>query len=392
MKKIALIIAFAMSFGLLSAQNSKVQSALNYIKPQYNQLDKAKEAIDLACGHEKTQNNAKTWYVRGQVYQAIAQTQDEKFKTLSENPAQEALDAYLKALNLDVKKQVTKEINNQLKLMGLVFINKGIEYFNASTFEKAMVAFENSLRIDTIVEPGRIDTMVIFNAGIAADRAKIYDKAVYYYLATAKTGYEGAKVYGYIANIEKERGDSVAYVNILKDGITQYPEDVNIIFELINYYLGSQQSDMALEYISKAIEKDNKNQTLYFAQGSIYDKKKMFDEAKSSYEKAVEINPEYFDAYYNLGALFFNKGADLLKIANDIPPKEQKRYEEAVKVAFKELENALPYLEKAHKIDPNEKSTLLTLKEICFKLRNDSDAYMEKYKEYNEKVKNLPAE
>ncbi len=392
MKKLLFLIAFSVSTILVSAQGSKVQSALNYIKPQYNQLDKAKEAIDAACEHENTKDKPKTWIVRGQVYQAFAQTQDEKFKAMVQKPEVEALNAYKKATALDVKGQFKKDIVNQMVLLNILMGNKGIEYFNANDYSSALASFENCLIIDTLVSPGKIDTMIVFNAAIAADRAKNYERALYFYRATAATGYEGSKVYNYIANVQREMGDTLAYVQTLQDGISKYPEDIAIIFELINYYLTSEQTDEALAYLDKAIEKDSNNHTLYFAKGTIYDKKKMFNEAKASYEKAIEIKPNYFDAYYNLGALYFNKGADMLKEANNIPPKEQARYDAAVKEAFKELEKALPYLEKAHEIDPNEKSTLLTLKEICFKLRNDSEAYMEKYKMYNEKVKNLPQE
>ncbi|MCK9205886.1 MAG: tetratricopeptide repeat protein [Salinivirgaceae bacterium] len=390
MKKLALLLSFWMVVLAVSAQNSKVQSAINRIKPMYNELDKAKEDIDLAVAHEKTIGSAKAWKVRGQVYYEIARSTDEKFKNLCENPVQVAIDSYKKALELDVKNQFKTEIENQLKLIGVLQINKGIEFFNASQFDKAFYAFTSSLTIDEKVQSGVIDTMIIFNAAIAADRAKMYDQAIEYYRKTAALKYEGSKVYGYIASTERERGDTVAFVNALKEGIDAYPEDNSILMvELINYYLNKDMSDLALGYLTKAIEKDPGNQTFYFAQGALYDKLKNFDMAKASYETAVELKSDYFDAYYNLGALYFNKGADMLKEANNIPANQQAKYDAAVKESLKELEKALPYLEKAHSIDGTEKSTILTLKEIYFKLRNDKEEYMTKYQEMNEKAKAL---
>ncbi|MCK5823601.1 MAG: hypothetical protein KAG95_06330, partial [Bacteroidales bacterium] len=61
MKKIVFVLVFIMSVVYLNAQNSKVVSAYNYLKPQYNELGKAKEAIDIASKHEKTKLKAKTW-------------------------------------------------------------------------------------------------------------------------------------------------------------------------------------------------------------------------------------------------------------------------------------------------------------------------------------------
>jgi tetratricopeptide (TPR) repeat protein len=390
MKKIAILFILAFSVYFVSAQNSKVQSAINYIKPQYNQLDKAKEAIDLAVKHEKTKEKAKAWKVRGQVYQTIATTKDEKFKNLCEKPLQIAYESYKKALELDVKHQYTKEITNQLTMLGILIVNKGIEYFSKNDFNEALNSFETSLEIDKLITPEKVDTMVIFNAGIAADRAKNYDKAIEYYQKTADLKYEGSKVYSFMANIELQRGDTTQYIDVIKRGIEAYPNDNDaLMVTLINYYLEKDKSDLALEYLNKAIKKDPNNHTFYFARGALYDKLGDFDNAKTSYEKAIEIKPDYFDAFYNLGALFFNKGADMLKAANEIPPNEQAKYDAAVKKAFVELDKAVPYLEKAHEIDSKEKSTMLTLKEIYFKLRGNHDDYMNKYKKINEELKAL---
>ncbi|MDZ7774162.1 MAG: hypothetical protein U5L09_00425 [Bacteroidales bacterium] len=52
------------------AQNHKVVSAYNYLRK--GQLDKAMEAIEPATEHKKTENDAKTWYYRGNVYLSLA--------------------------------------------------------------------------------------------------------------------------------------------------------------------------------------------------------------------------------------------------------------------------------------------------------------------------------
>ena len=44
------------------AQKNKVQTAFNYYK--YDELDKAKQAIDEASVHETTIGMAKTWYYK----------------------------------------------------------------------------------------------------------------------------------------------------------------------------------------------------------------------------------------------------------------------------------------------------------------------------------------
>ena len=55
----------------------------------------------------------------------------------------------------------------------------------------------------------------------------------------------------------------------------------------------------------------------YFSRGSIHDQAERFTEAETDYLKALEIDPYYFDVLYNLGALYFNNGADIINEATE---------------------------------------------------------------------------
>jgi tetratricopeptide (TPR) repeat protein len=107
------------------------------------------------------------------------------------------------------------------------------------------------------------------------------------------------------------------------------------------------------------------------------------EKAANAYKKAIELNPEYFDANYNLGALYVNEAAGIIEEANQLPLGDPK-YDVAKKEADDKLKAALPYLEKANQIDPKELNTLVTLKEIYARTNQ-----MEKLKAVNEAIKNL---
>ena len=85
------------------------------------------------------------------------------------------------------------------------------------------------------------------------------------------------------------------------------------------------------------------------------------DLAQNSYEKAINIKPDYFDAYYNLGALYYNKAAKVLELAGNIPLKEQAKYEAELEKAKNLFKTSLPYFEKAYNLNKNDVNTMQTL-------------------------------
>lgn len=387
---ILFIFYFIFSISFLNAQTSKVRIAITSLKPHYNQLDKAKAAIDIAILNEKTSEKAKTWKVRGEVYHAIALTKEAKFEDLCENPLQIAFDSYKNALKLDKKELYKDEIYNQLTSLSTLMTNKAIENFDNKLYSNSLASFEGVLEINTIVNDNIIDSIIIYNAGLAAEKAMLYDKAIKYFEMSTNIKHSGSNVYGYMANIELLRGDTLRYLNYLKKGIEVYPDASKpLIITLIRYYLTNDESNLALQYLRTASEKDTQNPIFYFAQGAIYDNLKQHDSAIYLYQKAIKIKPDYFDAFYNLGALYFNKGSVMLKEANSIPPNEEDNYNKAVQESYSELEKALPFLEIAHEIDSLDMPTIKSLKDIYFTLRNDNTIYMDKYLIYTQIILNF---
>ena len=179
MKRFGLMITMVAFSASAMAQGAKVTSASSNIK--YGQLDKAKEAIEEAILHEKTKDQPKTWVVRGDVYKAIAESKNPDMKALSETPTRIALDSYMKAMSLDAKGTFRKQINTQLSLMSFTVANAAYEFNDKKDLANALDCFEQSLTIDSITSPGKIDSTSVYNAGFLADQMKNYDKARKYY-------------------------------------------------------------------------------------------------------------------------------------------------------------------------------------------------------------------
>lgn len=386
MKKYILIISLGIST-ILNAQNKNVVSAYNYLK--YGELDKAKEAIDAASTHEQTSAMSKTWFYRGNVYLAIFASKEDKYKNLHPDALGEAYNSYLKAYDYDTKKIDINELNQAFASLVPPMFSKGVEHYNAKKWEDAISTFERCILINK--KFGHIDTLAYFNTALAAERAgskdTVFDafdeKAISYYKQCLNLGYGGAKVYANVSDVYKKALKEAEALQAIKEGRTKYPNDQDLITAEINYYLNKGMFDEALGNLGLAIQNDPQNPTFYFARGSIYDQKKDLEKAETDYKKAIELKADYFDAYYNLGALYFNNGAEIYNQANDLPLKEIKKAEELRAKATEKFNLALPYLEKAHELNPKDRNTMVSLKQLYVRT-NQTD----KYNKINEKLNN----
>jgi tetratricopeptide (TPR) repeat protein len=393
MKKSVVTAALLLITIAVFCQPNRVVNAYNYLKS--GQLDKAKENIDLAIEHPKTQGEPKTWLYRGNVYLAIALTEEEKFQNLHPEPLIESYNAYQKSIEID-KDYIQPTANPPSAKLGLFIIgeqhyNKGVEYFNNQDFNNAIIEFEKTKKINNIFQIK--DSLATFNAAICAIQIEDNDKAIQFLRELITMNYDNPLVFSYLATLYNEKGETEKAMQVIKGGKTKFPDDLNIIIAETNLYLATGDIENAQKTLAVAIEKDPNNALLYFTVGSNYDQMSrgedvtdedravFMEESEKAYLKAIEIRPDYFDAYYNLGALYYNEGVRIFELADEIlDMKEYAKYKEK----FDSMWNkAVPYLEKAHEIDPGDIFTLQSLRILYARLsmtekHYDADAKLKK--------------
>ena len=389
MKRIFFLLALIFMVFTGFAQKGKVSSARN-LKDAGN-LKEALETINFTIDpnnkkSQKTIDWPRTWEVRGEIYQTIYQSEKESVKSLAEDPLSEALKSYKKALELDEKDRYSKNLKIKLTLLISDFTNQAVQAFNNENFNKALHSFEqvldiNSLDIIKADNPNVVDTVIIFNTGLAAYNAENYDKAIEYYKEAAKYGYSGSRTYNLLANAYQLNKDTTGALTILQEGFEKYPEDNNILTTMIQIYLNKEKTDEAMKYLNLAIEKEPANATFHFAKGTLLEKMGNQEQAINSYNAAIEANNSYFDAHYNLGALYYNRGVKQIEAANEVPPGENEKYQEELKKADKWFKETLPYMEKCHELNPEHIQTLESLKNLYYRLK-----MMDQYNEILEKI------
>ncbi|PKQ66995.1 hypothetical protein BZG01_09350 [Labilibaculum manganireducens] len=385
MRKLSFILVMLMCVASVSAQKSKVTGAQNYLTS--GKLDKAKEAIDEGVQDEKCVAYAKAYLVKGKVYQGIFESPLPAYKKLAEKPLDIAFDAYMKALELDEKGKMEKPVKAQMTNMIPDYTNEAVNLYNEGDFPGALAAFERVLEIegmDMFKENATIDTAVIFNAGMTAQKADQLDKAAKYYKQSIEYNYGGAKTYANLSKVLTDSGNKEEGVKYLHKGFELYPNDSWMLVELINHYMLGGEPQKAADYLDKAIELDPSNASFYRAKGTLYEKTEEFAKAEEMYTKALSMDPNDFTSQYNLGLLKLNAAIQKHKAANEIM--DAKKYNEAIKTVYAEYEAVIPYFEKVLEMQPDEKNSMITLKELYFKLRNENEVYLEKYNKIKDKL------
>ncbi len=388
MKKILLAATLIFAVGTGMAQSNKVTSAGNYLgyylKDPGNSGDQlllAKDNIDAAVEHPKTAMAPKTHVYAGKIYQRLFLAEGEQFQAFKNV---EILKKSVEAFNFALKNADRRTDVNEVKsLQGsnadLAF-QSGISYYQNRDFAQAAELFKMREEIMKM-HFDRIDTISIFNVGLCAEQTENYDLALEQYQKCAELGYNGGAMYASIANIQQEQGNVEAALGTLKEGREKYPDEVALLTQEINIFLKEGKIDEALTNLNTAIEKEPENDSYYFARGTLFDKKGDQEKAIADYQKAIEINPENFDANYNVGAMFVNQSGKIVEQMNADLNMEQAKYEKLKADLDALYKKAIPYLEKAHELNPEDKATMQTLVELYVKTNSN-----EKYKTMKAKL------
>lgn len=358
---ILLLCLFAVT---TNAQSSAVTKAAT--AQTKGELDKAKLYIDQAVEHEKSKTKGKTWYTKGLVYESIAFSEDETYKALATDALEQSLAAYNKAISLEKEKSVTYfQAGQRIDGMWGQYLNQGADLYQKQDYKAALGQFEKTI----MIKPK--DTTGLIYAAITAQMDKQYDVAEKHYINLKEVGYASPEMYKSLVFIQRvHHKDDAMALQAIKEGRELYPDDKDLMKEEINVLIITEQVDEAKEKLVVAIDKEPDNANLHYNLAFLYDQVGDTDKSVKLYKKAAELNPEYFDAIYNIAVINFNAAADRLKIANKMDLKTyQKEGQKYIDEANEKFTEAVPYFEKAHEINPKDTAVLENLELIYKRLK-----------------------
>lgn len=141
-------------------------------------------------------------------------------------------------------------------------------------------------------------------------------KAIPYFKAYLETGDTKHRrdVITFMAKACMETGDRNQANEVLRQAISTYPSDFNMLSVAINNAIESGDNTSLQEYVTKALAMKPNDQTLLNIQGKLYEDTQQFQQALNIYSQLDKARPNNTQIkkhlalnYYNLGALNYNK-------------------------------------------------------------------------------------
>ena len=289
---------------------------------------------------------------------------------------QTAYESYNKSLTIDPKYSNgglnPSNASLGIKNVGEFYFNDGVVALQNKNYEDALNNLDNAYKIYS--ELGRKEDRISLYAGFAAESLNDTAVAIKYYNSILNSGLKNASLYMGLGYLYLGQGKSAEALNAIQAGRKVLPENQNLLLAEANIYMATNQAQKANELLAEAAKANPDNKQLFYAMGNNYDrilkdttssveiKKSAFEAGINAYKKAIKIDPKYFDAYFNIGALYYNTAADLLTKAGNLPMSAQEEYDKLKKGAKDNFTNAIPYLENAHKLDPKDHNTMVMLR------------------------------
>lgn len=262
-----------------------------------------------------------------------------------------ATESYLKAKELDPEGKLTPLLNKQLKTISDFYQREGLFYYYSEDYKNAAEYYTKSGNIINTGLTGESDSVIMAslnNCGIINRAAENYNQAITFFQDVLKIAgnNQTSSMYDGIYSCQMEMKDTAAAIQTCLTVVEKFPLDSNAVVylnQLIDMYQKTNQSDLAITYLNKAIEKDPSNSLYYVVLANAYENQKKSDLAIETYQKALQINPKDENANLNLGVLYENKGNDALRVADGLYGK--KGYQAKKDEGIGYLKKAYPYVE-----------------------------------------------
>jgi len=307
-------------------------------------------------------------------------------KPIYEDALDQALAAYKKAGELDVKHSKTKDITGSLLSISGKFTEDAYTAYTLGDLAKASKFFESAALARETPPLSQLDSNSIYNAGFTAWLAGDMDRAEQFFKRSYEIGYygDGGETFAKLADIADKKGNPEQSRDYLEEGFKLFPQSQSILVGLINYYLSNNGStDRLFELLDEAKKNEPNNPSLYYVEGNIHSQLGETDAAVVAYDKCAEISPDYAYGYIGKGQMFYNLAIKYSEEAQN--EMDDTKYMALVEKFESCLKSCIEPFETAYELLSNDQTKVAVaeyLKNACFRFRTTDDSYQQKYDKY----------
>ena len=324
-------------------------------------------------------------------------------KEIKEGALETAIEAATMALAIDAKS--SEKVKAILDGLVTYYSQSGSASIDIPNYAEAIKAYVNAATLQEVSVYPKVDPQYYFYAGqlaafLGAEKPEYYAAGEKYLNKSKELGYmdENGNTYYFLFHCyygqkDADKENLIKAKDTLLEGIQKFPKNERILDGLMSLYTAEENvgnpADL-VDLIDKALAETPDSPDLWFGRGRVFFKLKNYDECIASFKKINELKPNDFDTNFYIGYFYIAKGDGYNQKLNEkvetISSYEEYQAELAkVNNVYKE---AIPYFEKAYELRPDNVDCAQSLKELCFRLRNE-DGMMAKYEKYNAAYKQL---
>jgi len=163
-----------------------------------------------------------------------------------------------------------------------------------------------------------------------------------------------------LAQNYSDKGNNEKALEVITKGRTEFPNSYSLLIDEANIYYKAGDNAKFKERLEEAIRLNPTEPTLYYNVGVMNMDQQKIDEAIKNFEKAIELKPDYSDAYNNIGAAIIEKTKPIIEEMNK-SLSDFKKYDKLQAQQFAIYKEALPYYEKAYQYNKSSISIMQTL-------------------------------
>ncbi|MDD3037635.1 tetratricopeptide repeat protein [Bacteroides sp.] len=376
MKRVLFSMVLLMTVSFSFAQMKSVKEAKRAATDVNPDLKKAEQLINEAMKNPETKDLAETWDIAGNIQKSINELET---KSAIIGKPFDTLRTYNSVLNMfeyfakcDELAQIPDEkgkIKNKYRKANAAslikerpnLINGGVFVFNKEQNKEALKFFATyiesasypMLADQEIAKKDTALSLVAYYATLAADRIGDKDAIIKYGPIAIDEPDNGKFAMQLLSDAYKTKGDTAAWVKSLEQGIMKFPGNDYFFANLVDYYNNANQPSKAMEFADRMLSTDANNKMYLYVKAYLYHNMKDYDNAIEFYKKAIAIDPEYVEAYSNIGLAYLMKAqAYADKATTDI---NDPKYAQDQAIVKKIYEDAKPFYEKARALKPDQK-------------------------------------